>query len=250
MPVTDLPVSASTPSSRRGRYGIDAPGVVRMFLIGGGAAALVAAIGLTAGSPSTITSAAVGIALVALVEGGWMLYTSKVAKLRERTRIIDRAELRESDAVLDVGCGRGLLLTEAARRVPQGLAVGIDLWSEEDQSGNRPEETAENAIREGVADRVEIKTGDARELPFGADFFDAVVSTMTLHNIRESRGREQAVREMVRVLRPGGRIVIVDMGKTDEYAATLSAAGLLGVERGPRVWRMFPPVRYVTAAKP
>ncbi|MGZ8735479.1 MAG: class I SAM-dependent methyltransferase, partial [Acidimicrobiia bacterium] len=178
------------------------------------------------------------------------LFTSKVSKLRERVHIIDRAELQESDVVLDVGCGRGLLLTEAARRVAHGLAVGIDRWDEEDQSGNRPEETAKNAAREGVEDRVEIKTGDARDLPFGDAFFDAVVSTMTLHNIRDADGREQAVLEMVRVLRPGGRIVIVDMAKTEEYAATLNDAGLLGVERGPRVWRMFPPVRYVTAAKP
>jgi SAM-dependent methyltransferase len=221
-----------------------------MFFIGGGAAGIVAVVGLFAGSPSTITSAALGIALVALGEGGWMLYSSKVGKLRERVHIIDRAELRDSNTVLDVGCGRGLLLTEAARRVPHGLAVGIDLWSEEDQSGNEPEETVKNAEREGVADQVEIKTGDARELPFGDEFFDAVVSTMTLHNIRDAEGRERAVREMIRVLRPGGRIVIVDMGKTEEHAVTLSDAGLLGVERGPRVWRMFPPVRYVTAAKP
>ena len=243
------PENVSSPEARPGHYGVDAPGVVRMFLIGGGAAALVAVIGLTAGSPGTISSVAVGIALVALGEGGWMLYTSKVAKLRERVRIIDRAELRDSDTVLDVGCGRGLLLTEAARRVPHGMAVGVDLWRDEDQSGNRPEETAKNAIREGVADQVEIKTGDARALPFGDDFFDAVVSTMTLHNITDPDERDKAVREMVRVLRPGGRIVIVDMAKTDQFASTLNEAGLLGVERGPRVWRMFPPVRYVTAAK-
>ncbi|MGZ8735455.1 MAG: SAM-dependent methyltransferase, partial [Acidimicrobiia bacterium] len=163
--MTDLSASAGAPATRPGRYGVDAPGVVRMFFIGGGAAVVVAVVGLIAGSPSTITSAAIGIALVALVEGSWMLFTSKVSKLRERVHIIDRAELRESDVVLDVGCGRGLLLTEAARRVPHGLAVGIDLWDEEDQSGNRPEETAKNAAREGVEDRVEIKTGDARDLP-------------------------------------------------------------------------------------
>jgi arsenite methyltransferase len=220
-----------------------------MFFIGGGAAALVAVIGLIAGSPSTITSAALGIALVALGEGGWMLYSSKVGKLKERVHIIDLADLAESDTVLDVGCGRGLLLMEAARRVPHGLAVGIDLWEEEDQSGNEPEATAENAEREGVADRVEIKTGDARHLPFGDDSFDAVVSSMTLHNIREADGRAQAVREMVRVLRPGGRIVIVDMARTEEHEATLTEAGLVDVDRGPRVWRMFPPVRYVTADK-
>jgi len=221
-----------------------------MFFIGGGAAAVVAIVGLLAGSPSTITSAAIGIALVALGEGGWMLYSSKVGKLKERALIIDQAALEDSDTVLDVGCGRGLLLTEAARRVPHGLAVGIDLWDEEDQSGNTPEATAKNAEREGVVDRVEIKTGDARELPFGDEFFDAVVTTMTLHNIRDADGRAQAVREMVRVLRPGGRIVIVDMAKTEEHVETLGEAGLVEVERGPRVWRMFPPVRYVTAAKP
>ena len=237
------------PSPHTGSYGVDAPGVVRMFLLGGAAAALVAAIGFAAGSPSPITSVAVGIAFVALVEGGWMLYSSKVAKLRERVRIVDRAVLSETDAVLDVGCGRGLLLTEAARRVPRGVAVGVDLWSEEDQSGNSPEATTRNAVREGVADRVEIKTGDARELPFGDELFDAVVCTMTLHNIPDADDRERAVREMVRVLRPGGRIVVVDMAKTDEYEATLNEAGLRAVERGPRVWRMFPPVRYVTAAK-
>ncbi len=248
--MTDPSVSASTPPTRTGSYGVDAPGVVRMFFIGGGAAALVAMIGLFAGSPSTITSAAIGIALVALGEGGWMLYSSRIGKVRERVRIIDRAQLRDSDTVLDVGCGRGLLLVEAARRVPHGLAVGIDLWEEEDQSGNKPQATAANAVAEGVEDRVEIKTGDAQDLPFGDAFFDAVVSSMTLHNVRLADGRAQAVREMVRVLRPGGRIVIVDMAKTDEHVATLEEAGLLDVELGPRVWRMFPPVRYVTAVKP
>lgn len=248
--MTDPSVSASTPPIRTGNYGIDAPGVVRMFFIGGGAAAVVAIVGLFAGSPSPITSAAVGIALVALVEGGWMLWSSKVGKLRERVRIIDRAGLGEADTVLDVGCGRGLLLIEAARRVPHGLAVGIDLWQAEDQSGNEPRATASNAAAEGVQDRVEIKTGDAQDLPFGDAFFDAVVTSMTLHNIRTAEGRGEAVREMVRVLRPGGRVVIVDMGKTEEHVATLDDAGLVDVERSARVWRMFPPVHYVTAAKP
>lgn len=240
----------SARASRPANYGIDAPGIVRMFLIGGGAAALVAVVGLVAGSTSTIVSAAFGIALVALAEGGWMVYSSKVAKRREGVRLVDHAELRPTDVVLDVGCGRGLLLVEAARRVTHGRAVGIDLWSDEDLSGNHAEATAANAEREGVADRVEIRTGDARRLPFDDASFDAVVSSMTLHNIADPDERASAVREIARVLRPGGRIVVLDMAKTDEYASVLADAGLIGVERSDRVWRMFPPVRYVTAQKP
>lgn len=66
---------------------------------------------------------------------------------------------------MDVGCGRGLLLNAAARRLTPGKAIGIDLWQSVDQSGNRPEATLANARLEGVAGLVEVKTGDMRELP-------------------------------------------------------------------------------------
>ena len=222
-----------------------------MFLIGGGAAGIVAVVGLFAGSPSTITSAALGIALVALGEGGWMLYTSKVAQAagagrRSSTGPNYGIPTRSSTSAADAACSsprrRGVCRT--------GWLWASTCGAKRTSRATNPRRPRRTRCEKGVADRVEIKTGDARELPFGDEFFDAVVSTMTLHNIRDGRRTgEQAVGEMVRVLRPGGRIVIVDMGKTEEYAATLNDAGLLGVERGPRVWRMFPPVRYVTAAK-
>jgi cyclopropane fatty-acyl-phospholipid synthase-like methyltransferase len=68
--------------------------------------------------------------------------------------------------VLDVGCGRGLLLIGAAKRLTTGKAVGVDIWQTEDLSGNRPEATLENARLERVAERVGVKDGDARRLPF------------------------------------------------------------------------------------
>lgn len=85
--------------------------------------------------------------------------------------------------MLDVGCGRGLVLNAAAQRLTTGKAVGIDLWNERDQSGNHPDATRKNAAIEGVAEKVEIITGDARHIPFANNTFDVVVSSLAIHNI-------------------------------------------------------------------
>jgi ribonucleotide reductase alpha subunit len=86
--------------------------------------------------------------------------------------VLDSLKLRGDETVLDVGCGRGLLLIGAAKRLTTGKAVGVDIWNAEDLSGNRPEATLENARLERVAERVEVKDGDARRLPFADGTFD------------------------------------------------------------------------------
>ena len=105
---------------------------------------------------------------------------------------------------MDVGCGRGLLLNAAARRLTPGKAIGIDLWQSVDQSGNRPEATLANARLEGVAGLVEVKTGDMRELPFEDRTIDLVVSSLAIHNIPDPADRAKAVQEIARVLKPKG----------------------------------------------
>jgi arsenite methyltransferase len=57
-----------------------------------------------------------------------------------------------------------------------------------------------------VADRVELDTGDMRQLPFADNTFDLIISNMALHNIPSAAGRRAAIDEAVRVLRPGGRL--------------------------------------------
>ena len=135
----------------------------------------------------------------------WMLWSSKIGKVREREKLLDRIPWTGAERVLDVGCGRGLLLVGAARRLTTGRAVGIDIWQAEDLSGNRPEATLENARLEGVADRVEVQTADMRKIPFPDGSFDVVVSSQAIHNIYDSAGRAQAIGEIARVLAPGGR---------------------------------------------
>jgi arsenite methyltransferase len=95
-----------------------------------------------------------------------MVRSSRAGKLIERDRLLDELPWRGDEWVLGVGCGRGLLLIGAAKRGTIGQAVGLDLWRKQDQAGNDPAATLANAQAEGVAERVELRDGDARQLPF------------------------------------------------------------------------------------
>jgi SAM-dependent methyltransferase len=227
------------PTNQRPRpdYGIDAPPVILIMALVGAAGLAVALVlyflGVSGpvGGTAAVTALVVGINC--LLNAGGMLWYSKVRKLRARERFLNLIPWRGDEVVLDVGCGRGLLLVGAARRLKTGRAVGVDIWQGQDLSGNRPEATLGNARREGVADRVEVKDGDARRLPFADAAFDVVVSGLALHNIPDAAGREQAVREIARVLKPGGHVALVDIGHTADYARVLRECGLAEVRRAP-----------------
>jgi SAM-dependent methyltransferase len=134
--------------------------------------------------------------------------------------------------------GRGAVLMLAARRVPAGRAVGADVWRRRDQSGDSRAAAERNAVAEGVRGRVELVDADARDLPFAPASSGLVVSSLAISNIREAGGRAQALREAVRVLRPGGRLRIVDQG-ADRFAAVLREAGCAGVAVRPLDWRTW-----------
>jgi ubiquinone/menaquinone biosynthesis C-methylase UbiE len=153
------------------------------------------------------------------------------------------------EAVLDVGCGRGLLLIGAARRLPAGRAVGLDLWSQVDLSDNRASATLANAAAEGVAARVEVQEGDMRQLPFPDGSFDAVVASLSIHNLYSPEGRRQAIREIVRVLKPGGKVALLDIRHVREYAAGLREGRMQDVQVSGLTFWIIPPARTVTARK-
>jgi ubiquinone/menaquinone biosynthesis C-methylase UbiE len=120
----------------------------------------------------------------------------------------------------------------AARRLSAGRAVGVDLWSR-DQSGNSPEATLANAAAAGVADRVEVHTADMVALPFANGSFDMVTSALAIHNIRSPQGRYRAVDEAMRVLRPGGHLLVADPSPmARKYAAHIGQGTLRGLGLG------------------
>jgi ubiquinone/menaquinone biosynthesis C-methylase UbiE len=231
----------NAPAPKRPDYGLDAPGVVRnLFLAGAAGLALWAsvAVGLWSGRVGPFLVAPMGLAagLSLTLTGVWMVWHSKVGKFRSRERLLDRLAWRGDETALDVGCGRGLLLTAAARRVPRGKAVGIDIWQAEDLTGNRPEATLENARLEGVADRVEVRTADMREMPFPDGTFDVVLSNVAIHNLYQPTERERAIAEIARVLKPGGQALINDIRHGDEYAAAFAKHGCSDTHRLSSRW--------------
>jgi arsenite methyltransferase len=235
-------MSVAAPQTERPDYGIDAPGVVRnLFLIAVVGLVLwgTAAVGLWSGDVFGVSLASMGFAFMITfsLTGFAMLWYSKAGKFRMRERLLDLIAWKGDEAVLDVGCGRGLMLVGAARRLSTGKATGIDIWQAVDLSGNRPEATLENARREGVAERVEVRTADMRQLPFPDASFDVVVSCAAIHNLPDRGDREQAVREIARVLKPDGRAVIADIRHLGDYADTLTKHGCADVRRVSPLWK-------------
>jgi ubiquinone/menaquinone biosynthesis C-methylase UbiE len=176
-----------------------------------------------------------------------------VAKLKLRDRLIDSLQLRGDEKVLDVGCGRGLLLIGAAKRLGSGKgsgkATGIDIWSNEDLSKNSADATKQNAKLEGVSDRVRIETGDARKLVYPDASYDVVMSSLAIHNIPEKDDRAQAIREMWRVLKPGGKLLIFDIFRTGDYANILRESGATDVQLSGTSFLWCVPSRSLTARK-
>jgi len=235
----------------RGSYGIDAPYAFAFIGVLTVACLVIAII-------AAINTGRVGLflpVLFLLTIAGFVFHSTLRGKFVVWAELLDKLGLRGDERILDLGCGRGAGLLMAAQRLTTGRAVGVDLWRGADQSGNSVEATRRNAIAEGVADRVELHTGDMTALPFEDNSFDVVVSSLAIHNISGSAGRAKAISEAVRVLRPGGRLMIVDIRATRQHQEQLSKIGMNGVARRRLGWQFcwggpWAPTGLVTATKP
>ena len=240
-----------TRPARHGSYGIDAPYALGAIVI---MTAVFLGIALVVGIGSGRAQPFLPVLFMVTI-ASCILHTTRRGKFVVWAGLLDSLSLRGDERILDLGCGRGAVLLMAAQHLSTGRAVGVDLWRSADQSGNSAEATRRNAVAEGVADRIELHTGDMTALPFEDNTFDAVVSSLAIHNIPGRAGREKAIDEAVRVLRPGGRLLIADVRATREHQIRLAKLGMNDVARRRLGWQCWwggpwAPTRLVTATKP
>jgi SAM-dependent methyltransferase len=236
--------------AKTARYGYHVPHLILSGLAGGVAVLLagVALLVATSRSPWLMAMAG-GCVLTGLV---LLAYTIALRWLVVRgrplitERMVDTVPWTGTDRVLDVGCGPGLALVKVARRLTSGRVTGLDKWMViHGERYNSKDITLENARIEGVADRVDVQDGDAGQMPFADDSFDVVVSSFVFHHMSREV-RHQAIREVARVTRPGGRILITDDDATVELAKALRELGMTDVSQE----RMTFPMRLLKARKP
>lgn len=223
---------------RHGKYGFDAPGAFLGLIAGAAVLLVLTVVSFLVGVVPAAVAFLIG-ALYTLASATSYAYTTRRGKFEVWGRELDRLELRGDEQMLDLGCGRGAVLLMAAKRLPAGKATGIDLWRSKDQSGNRVKVAEANAVAEGVADRVEFVTGDMRKLPFADGAFDVVVSSLAIHNIPSEEGRQAAVTEALRVVAPGGRLLIADFQHARAYETVLHGLGVKDLWRRDLGWRFW-----------
>ena len=137
---------------------------------------------------------------------GWGSHIYDVVMVRLTRRLYQRvigdiAPVLSEGKVLDAGTGPGTLARDIARRQPRLQVYGIDL------SEDMIRLAREHAKREQLEERVHFDSGNIAHMPYPDQSFDLVVSTISMHHWYEI---EQPLRDLYRVLRPGGRLWIYD----------------------------------------
>ncbi|HEB63747.1 MAG TPA: methyltransferase domain-containing protein [Gammaproteobacteria bacterium] len=109
---------------------------------------------------------------------------------------LKRVELNAGERLLDIGCGTGVLLETVEKSYPDAVLAGVE-----------PTQEMLDIAYKRLSDRVQLEQSWASSLPFEDETFDVIVSCNMFHYIRQPR---VALKEMVRVLKPAGRLVLTD----------------------------------------
>ena len=175
-----------------------------------------------------------------------LLFFGQEQKLRQAT--LDLARIRPGEQILEVGCGTGTLtLAAKAKAGPESQVAGIDI------APDMVETAGQKAAKAGLD--IQFQVGRIESIPYPEGQFDLVLSSLKLHHIHGNEAKQQGMRNIFRVLKPGGRLLIVDAAQPknpllrglanlilgpeilahslEEFIPLLKEAGFIDVETGP-----------------
>ncbi|MCK4511464.1 class I SAM-dependent methyltransferase [bacterium] len=199
-------------------YGYRASKRMIAALAAAGTVCVVLAIALNASGHSTAISTTCWVLAVVLFAAGFLWYLAfgfmtdpgKTERFHDNLAWQLEALWDGRGKVLDIGTGLGRAAVEIAKRFPEAHVVGVDTWTKKWEFWGMSESGARRtAEAEGVSDRCAFVRADAGMLPFETGEFELVVSSFAFHEIKVP-DRTALLKEVVRVLRPGGVFLICD----------------------------------------
>jgi SAM-dependent methyltransferase len=154
---------------------------------------------------------------------------------RIRNLLLAHLDWDGNGQALDIGCGSGTLTISLAHNYAKARVVGIDYWGE--QWGYSKSLCEKNAAIEGVRERVSFQKASASALPFEDEYFDAVVSNLVFHEVRNVKDKRELIREALRVVKNGGKFAFQDLflwkqiyGDIDDLMTAIRSWGVSKVE--------------------
>lgn len=215
----------------QGAFGIDAPYVPAIFTITG---VVLFSIGVLAHDAPWLWC---GLGILFLAQAALYLYATAWGEYVLWRQICRQTPCPDNAYILDVGSGRGMGIIMFLAEHPKARGVSIDLWQSRDLHGNDPELARRNADANGVRDRLYYLTEDMTDLPMPDGTFDVTMAYISIRTLAGKTQRVEAVREMFRVLRPGGEVRIVDVQHLRQYRDALIDCGAVDCQLSGLGWR-------------
>jgi SAM-dependent methyltransferase len=200
--------------------------------------------------PYRLAVALVAAGAIGLAGALSLALSNTVGPRFQRRALVSAARLQGDETALDLGAGTGFITVALAQALPGGTVHAIDIWSQSALPAPSPDIARRNAEIEGVADRVQIENGHSSAIPYPANTFDIVTDYRVLQSARRRVARAHTVREIARVLKPGGRAVICESLRVIRPVPALVKVEGLRVREQRLCFTALPPLGIVIIEKP
>ena len=178
-----------------------------------------------------------------------MIITSFYTKPKLIKRILPQYFTPEQTHLLEIGIGSGLGAITLAQHNPAIKIDAIDIFNPKDHSNNSMQRCQQNLHSAQVSEQVTVFEADMRNMPFANDTFDAAFAILSIHNLTNTTERHKALTEIIRVTKPGGKIVIIDFQYHEEYRQQLLNLGATHIKTSRHYISVFPFLKVIVANK-